>query len=59
MLIGPRAFDSTSKEFLISFGFGDELNLNGKTKAEFQNVNFLLFSPIFANKYYFTSICAK
>lgn len=33
IFIGPRAFDSTSKDFLIFFGFGNELNLNGKTKS--------------------------
>jgi hypothetical protein len=30
----------------ISYDFGDKLNQKGPTKAEFQNLNFLIFCPI-------------
>ena len=57
ILIGPRAFDSTSKDFLISFGFGNELNLNGKTKSRIPKCElsffFNLLHPFVQNDHHY------
>jgi hypothetical protein len=49
IFIGPRAFDSTSKDFLISFGFGNELNLNGKTKSRIPKCELSFFFNLLQN----------